>query len=186
MLGISLSYEPEHGVYIDCECIDETAEVLLQQIFEKKRVVFHNAKFDLAFFEYHFGFKFPRFEDTMLLHYMLDETPGTHGLKQLALKYTPYGDYEKGMYEWIDDYCRRNGVLKGSFTWDLIPFETIQDYAAMDAVCTYLLFEKFENALVKNDRLYGVYRDILIPACRFLTDIQDHGVPFDKERLQTS
>ena len=186
MLGISLSYEEEHGAYIDCECIDETAEVLLQQIFDKKRVVFHNAKFDLAFFEYHFRFKFPRFEDTMLLHYMLDENPGTHGLKQLSLKYTPYGDYEKGMYEWIDDYCRRNGILKGSFTWDLIPFETMQDYAAMDAVCTYLLFQKFENALVKNDRLYGVYKDILLPACRFLTDIQDHGVPFDKERLQTS
>ena len=44
----------------------------------------------------------------------------------------------------------------------------------------------FENALVKNARLYGVYKDILLPACRFLTDIQDIGVPFDKERLQTS
>ena len=186
MLGISLSYEEEHGAYIDCECIDEKAEGLLQQLFDKKRVVFHNAKFDLAFFEYHFGFKFPRFEDTMLLHYMLDENPGTHGLKQLSLKYTPYGDYEKGMYEWMDDYCRRNGILKGSFTWDLIPFDVMKDYAAMDAVCTFLLFQKFENALVKNDRLYGVYKDILLPACRFLTDIQDIGVPFDKERLQTS
>ena len=186
MLGISLSYEEEHGAYIDCECIDEKAEGLLQQLFDKKRVVFHNAKFDLAFFEYHFGFKFPRFEDTMLLHYMLDENPGTHGLKQLSLKYTPYGDYEKGMYEWMDDYCRRNGILKGSFTWDLIPFDIMKDYAAMDAVCTFLLFQKFENALVKNDRLYGVYKDILLPACRFLTDIQDIGVPFDKERLQTS
>ena len=68
----------------------------------------------------------------------------------------------------------------------LIPFDIMQDYAAMDAVCTFLLFQKFENALVKNDRLYGVYRDILLPACRFLTDIQDSGVPFDKERLQTS
>ena len=186
MLGISLSYEPEHGAYISTDCIDEKAEGLLQQLFDKKRVVFHNAKFDLAFFEYHFGFNFPRFEDTMLLHYMLDENPGTHGLKQLSLKYTPYGDYEKGMYEWIDDYCRRNGILKGSFTWDLIPFEIMQDYAAMDAVCTFLLFQKFENALVKNSRLYGVYKDILIPGCRFLTDIQDTGVPFDKERLQTS
>ena len=185
-LGISLSYEEEHGAYIDCECIDEKAEGLLQQLFDKKRVVFHNAKFDLAFFEYHFRFKFPRFEDTMLLHYMLDENPGTHGLKQLSLKYTPYGDYEKGMYEWMDDYCRRNGILKGSFTWDLIPFDVMKDYAAMDAVCTFLLFQKFENALVKNDRLYGVYKDILLPACRFLTDIQDIGVPFDKERLQTS
>ena len=78
----------------------------------------------------------------MLLHYMLDENPGTHGLKQLSLKYTPYGDYEKGMYDWIDEYCRRTGILKGSFTWDMIPFDIMKDYAAMDAVCTFLLFGK--------------------------------------------
>ena len=52
----------------------------------------------MAFFEYHFNFKFPKFEDTMLLHYLIDENPGGHGLKELALKYTPYGDYEKPMY----------------------------------------------------------------------------------------
>ena len=186
MLGISISYEPEHGAYITTDIIDEEAEQKLQELFNKKRVVFHNAKFDIAFFEYHFGFKFPRFEDTMLMHYMFDENPGTHGLKQLSLKYTPYGDYEKPMYDWIDEYCRRNGILKGSFTWDMIPFEVMKDYAAMDAVCTFLLFQKFENALTKNDRLYGVYKDILIRGCRFLTDIQDNGVPFDKERLQKS
>ena len=186
MLGISISYEPEHGAYITTDIIDEEAEQKLQELFNKKRVVFHNAKFDIAFFEYHFGFKFPRFEDTMLMHYMFDENPGTHGLKQLSLKYTPYGDYEKPMYDWIDEYCRRNGILKGSFTWDMIPFEVMKDYAAMDAVCTFLLFQKFEKALTKNDRLYGVYKDILIRGCRFLTDIQDNGVPFDKERLQKS
>jgi len=186
MLGISISYEPEHGAYITTDIIDEEAEQKLQELFNKKRVVFHNAKFDIAFFEYHFGFKFPRFEDTMLMHYMFDENPGTHGLKQLSLKYTPYGDYEKPMYDWIDEYCRSNGILKGSFTWDMIPFEVMKDYAAMDAVCTFLLFQKFENALTKNDRLYGVYKDILIRGCRFLTDIQDNGVPFDKERLQKS
>ena len=186
MLGLSLSYEPEHGAYIDTDCVDEEAEKLLQELFNSKRVVFHNAKFDLAFFEYHFGFEFPNFEDTMLLHYMLDENPGTHGLKQLSLKYTPYGDYEKAMYEWVDDYCRKNGILKGSFTWDMIPFEVMKYYAAMDAVCTFLLFQKFNTALVKNDRLYGVYKNILLKGTRFLTDIQDNGVPFDKERLQKS
>ena len=183
MLGISMSYEPEHGAYIDCNCIDEKAEELLQLIFDKKRVVFHNAKFDIAFFEYHFGFKFPRFEDTMLMHYMLDEQPGTHGLKQLTLKHTPYGDYEKPMYQWIEDYRKRTGILKDSFSWDMIPFDIMKDYAAMDAVCTFLLFQKFEAALVKNEKMYSVYRDILIEGCRFLIDAQDYGVPFNKDRL---
>ena len=186
ILGMSISYEPDHGAYIDTECVDEEVEELLQKLFNKKRVVFHNAKFDLAFFEYHFNFKFPKFEDTMLLHYMLDENPGTHGLKQLSLKYTPYGDYEKPMYDWMADYCRRNGILKNQFTWDMIPFEIMKDYAALDAVCTFLLFQKFEKPLLTNTRLYGVYRDILIPGCRFLTDIQDTGVPFDKGRLEKS
>jgi len=186
ILGMSISYEPDHGAYIDTECVDEEVEELLQELFTKKRVVFHNAKFDLAFFEYHFNFKFPRFEDTMLLHYMLDENPGTHGLKQLSLKYTPYGDYEKPMYDWMADYCRRNGILKNQFTWDMIPFDIMKDYAALDAVCTFLLFQKFEKPLLTNERLYGVYRDILIPGCRFLTDIQDTGVPFDKGRLEKS
>ena len=186
MLGISMSYEPEHGAYIDFNCIDEKAEELLQLIFDKKRVVFHNAKFDIAFFEYHFGFKFPRFEDTMLMHYMLDEQPGTHGLKQLTLKHTPYGDYEKPMYQWIEDYRKRTGILKDSFSWDMIPFDIMKDYAAMDAVCTFLLFQKFEAALVKNEKMYSVYRDILIEGCRFLIDAQDYGVPFNKDRLMKS
>tara|TARA_Y100000114_G_scaffold135496_1_gene136361 strand:- start:4153 stop:6438 length:2286 start_codon:yes stop_codon:yes gene_type:complete len=186
MLGISLSYEAEHGAYIDCDCIDEQAENLLQQLFDKKRVVFHNAKFDIAFFEYHFGFKFPRFEDTMLMHYMLDEQPGTHGLKQLTLKHTPYGDYEKPMYQWIEDYRKRTGILKDSFTWDMIPFDIMKDYAAMDAVCTFILFQKFENAIVKNPKMYSVYKDILLEGCRFLIDAQDNGVPFDKDRLMKS
>jgi len=88
MLGFSLSYEPEHGAYVAADCIDEKAEQMMQELFNKKRVVFHNAKFDLGFFEFHFGFKIPRFEDTMLLHYCIDEQPRTHKLKQLSLKYT--------------------------------------------------------------------------------------------------
>ena len=117
---------------------------------------------------------------------MLDEQPGTHGLKQLTLKHTPYGDYEKPMYQWIEDYRKRTGILKDSFSWDMIPFDIMKDYAAMDAVCTFLLFQKFEAALVKNEKMYSVYRDILIEGCRFLIDAQDYGVPFNKDRLMKS
>ena len=46
----------------------------------------------------------------MLMHYMLDEQPGTHGLKQLTKTYTIW-DYEKPMYQWIEDY-RKNRYTK--------------------------------------------------------------------------
>jgi DNA polymerase I-like protein with 3'-5' exonuclease and polymerase domains len=183
MLGFSLSYEKDKGAYVLTDIIDDEVERLMQKIFDSKQVVFHNAKFDLAFFEYHFGFKFPNFHDTMLLHYCLEEQPGTHGLKQLAMKYTPYGDYEKPLQDWIDAYRKSHRILKADFQWDVIPYEIMKDYAAMDAVCTLLIFEKLYPAVRKNNKLWSVYENILIPACRFLTDMQDVGVPFDTERL---
>ena len=182
MLGISLSYNGKCGAYIDTHCFDDGTESLLQTLFDKKTVVFHNAKFDMAFFEYHFNFKFPQFEDTMLLHYLIDENPGGHGLKQLSLKYTPFGDYEKPMYEWIDQYRKEHGVLKDQFTWDSIPFDVMKTYAAMDAVCTFLIYEKFVK-IKQNPKLKSVYENILIPGTRFLIDTQDNGVPFDRTRL---
>lgn len=186
MLGISLSYKKNHGAYISTDCIDETSEKLLQELFNKKRVVFHNSKFDIAFFRYHFGFKFPNFDDTMLMHYTLNENPGTHGLKQLALKFTPYGDYEKPMYDWIEAYRKRNGLLKNDFTWDMIPFDIMQEYAAYDAVCTYLIYEEFLPYMQKNKKLGNVYYNILLPATEFLLDVESNGVPFDRERLVKS
>jgi len=182
MLGISLSFDGERGAYIDTDCFDEETERLLQELFHKKIVVFHNAKFDMAFFEYHFHFKFPRFEDTMLLHYLIDENPGGHGLKQLTLKFTPYGDYEKPMYEWIDQYRKENGILKDQFNWGDIPFDVMKTYAAMDAMATFLLYEKFIK-IKQNPKLLWVYENILIPGTRFLIDTQDNGVPFDRKRL---
>ena len=182
MLGISISYDGKRGAYIDTDCFDDTTEQLLQQLFSKKTVVFHNAKFDMAFFEYHFNFKFPSFEDTMLLHYLVDENPGGHGLKQLAIKHTQYGDYEKPMYEWIDQYRKEHGVLKDQFTWDSIPFDVMKTYAAMDALVTFILYEKL-LVVKKNEKLRRVYDEILIPGTRFLIDTQDNGVPFDRTRL---
>ena len=184
MLGFSMSYKKEHGVYVDTECIDDKAEQMMQELFNKKRVVFHNAKFDLQWFEYHFNFEFPNFEDTMLMHYMFDENPGTHGLKQLAMNHTPYGDYEAELDNYIQEYKKRTGILKADFSYSMIPFETMKYYAAMDAVVTFLLFEKFEKAILKNDKLYWVYKNLLIEGVRFLKDVESNGVPFDRTRLE--
>ena len=185
ILGISLCYDGHRGAYISTDCFDEETEELLQKLFNAKTVVFHNAKFDMAFFEYHFNFKFPKIEDTMLLSYLVNENPGNHGLKTLAIKYTPYGDYEKPMYDWMDNYRKENGILKNDFQWGSIPFDVMKTYAAMDALCTYLIYDKFKK-IKQNTKLKWVYDNILIPGTRFLMDAQDNGVPFDKTRLYKS
>jgi DNA polymerase I-like protein with 3'-5' exonuclease and polymerase domains len=183
MLGFSMSYEPDHGIYCDSDVIDVDVESKMQELFRLKTVVFHNAKFDLQWFEYHFGFVFPKFEDTMLMHYMFDENPGTHGLKQLAMNHTPYGDYEKPLSDWSEQYRKAHGVLKADFSYDLIPFDIMKNYAAMDAVVTFLLYEKMRAAIEKNNKLKWVYENILLEGCNFLKQVESNGVPFDRDRL---
>jgi DNA polymerase I-like protein with 3'-5' exonuclease and polymerase domains len=184
VLGISLCYERDHGAYISSDCITEAVAELLQELWYKKTVVFHNAKFDRPMLTYHFGWLFPNYEDTMLLHYLIDENPGGHGLKQLALKHTKYGDYEKPMYDFIEEYRKKHGVLKDDFTFDLIPFDIIKTYAAIDSVVTFLIYCILKPAVMKNKRLLWVYDNILIPGSTFLEKIQDNGVPFDPDRLR--
>lgn len=183
VLGISLCYERDHGAYILSDAITDAVSDLLQQLFLKKTVIFHNAKFDRGMLTYHFGWIFPDYEDTMLLHYCIDENPGNHGLKSLALALTIYGDYEKPLQDFITEYCRKNGVLKADFTYDLIPFEIIKTYAAIDSVVTFLIYCKLKPAVMKNEKLLWIYDNILIPGSTFLETIQDTGVPFDYERL---
>ena len=184
MLGMSLCYDGQTAAYISTDCIDFQGRIekKLQKLFNEKTVIFHNAKFDLAWFEYHFGFTFPKIEDTMLLSYLINENPGHHGLKALALKYTPYGDYEKPMHDWIDNYRKENRILKGEFNYQEVPFDVMKTYAAMDALVTFKLFEKFIK-VKENQKLAWVYENLLLPGTRFLLNIQENGVPFDKTRL---
>lgn len=184
VLGISLCYERDHGAYISADCITEAVSELLQELWNKKTVIFHNAKFDRGMLTYHFGWEFPVYEDTMLIHYLIDENPGNHGLKQLALKHTKYGDYEKPMYEFIEEYKRKHGITKDQFTFDLIPFDIIKTYAAIDSVVTFLIYCILKPAIIKNKKLLWVYDNILIPGSTFLEKVQDNGVPFDAERLR--
>ena len=184
VLGISISFKKDWGAYIDANCFTEEVTKLFQVLLNKKTVVFHNAKFDIPFIEHHLDVKFKKYEDTMLLHYCLDENPGTHGLKQLALKMTEYGDYESELYNFMADFIKRNRLLKRDFKWEFIPFETMTPYAATDSVVTLIIFSKLAKAVAANPKLNKVYREILLPACTALIEIQQNGVPFDPERLE--
>jgi len=184
VLGISLAYENNRGYYISSDCITEKASDLLQVIFNKTKVVFHNAKFDISFFKYHFGWEFSDdFDDTMLMHYVLDERVGTHGLKELAIIYTDLGDYDKPLQQYKVDYCNRHGIPINDFTYDLVPFDMLGTYAATDAIATIRLFSLFKDKVYKSEMLSKAYKKLLIEGTKFLIKVENNGVPFDKERL---
>jgi DNA polymerase I-like protein with 3'-5' exonuclease and polymerase domains len=187
VLGISISYKAKHGRYISCDALDEDNLALLQEIFNTFYIVFHNMKFDYKMINYHFGLEFNRAKvhDTMVMHYVLDENDG-HGLKPLALKYTDYGDYDTPLDDFKKQYCATHGILAESFTYDLIPFDIISDYAAIDTAVTLALFHKFWPVVQKNPKLLNVYNTLLIPGTLFLMDMEEVGIPIDRERMQAA
>ena len=187
VLGISISYKLNHGRYISSDAINERSLETLQKILDKYQIVFHNRKFDEKMLRYHFGLNFKDdCDDTMVEHYVLDEAEGTHGLKALAIKHTNYGDYDKKLEEFKDYYCKQHGVLHDDFTYDLIPFNIISEYAAIDTAVTLELHKKFRPVIKKNAKLEYVYTNILIPGVKFLMVMEEQGIPMDKQRLEAS
>jgi DNA polymerase I-like protein with 3'-5' exonuclease and polymerase domains len=185
VLGISLCGKLRKAAYISSDAIDERVYNVLQRIFLKYKTVFHNSKFDLKMLEYHFGFEFREdYDDTLLMHYLLDETQGTHGLKQLAIKYTKFGDYDKALDEYKKGYCKQHKIKEAEFSYDLIPFDIISEYAAIDTAATLELYFLFKPLIDKNPKLLNVYRNLLVPASTALKEIEENGIPLCPNRLE--
>ena len=184
VLGVSLTYKAKQGRYITTDCMDEDCIELLQKIADQFETIFHNMKFDYKMIKYHLGIDFPRdkVHDTMVMHYALDETD-SHGLKQLALKYTDYGDYDSALDEFKRDYCSQHGLLQEQFSYDLIPFDIISEYASIDTAVTFELFHKFWPILQANQKLWWVYKNLLVDGTLFLMDMEEVGIPICKDRM---
>lgn len=187
VLGMSMSYKKKHGRYIITDILDIRHTEVIQQILEKYTIVFHNMKFDYKMLAYHLGLNFNRaaVHDTMVMHYVLDETD-SHGLKQLALKYTDYGDYDSELSTFKKEYCTKQGILEEDFSFEYIPYEIISKYASIDTAVTLELFEKFWPIVSKNPKLQWVYEQLLVRGTLFLMDMEEVGIPIHRERMEAA
>lgn len=187
ILGISFAYKPGHGRYVSTDILSDEHIQVIQDIFDNYQIVFHNRKFDQKMLAYHFGFKFmPDCDDTMVEHYVLDESTGTHGLKLLAIKHTQYGEYDKALDDFREEYCKTHGIVKEDFTYDLIPFDIISIYAAIDTAVTLELHNLFKPIINKNLKLKWVYDNLLIPGTVALMDMEEVGIPMSEARLRAA
>jgi len=176
VLGIALSTKSHEGIYVTAEVAEIYIEELAQ-IFKEKICIFHNSKFDMSFLKYEFGFEFPRFEDTMLLHYCLEETVGTHGLKPLALRFTDLGDYEKELDDYKKTFARKNKIKLEDFNYGMLPVDILAPYACKDADGTFQLYDKFYPLVSENEKFSKLYEEILKPATTSLAELENNGGP---------
>jgi DNA polymerase I-like protein with 3'-5' exonuclease and polymerase domains len=180
ILGIAMTTETMKGVYIQCDCIDEEIEELLQRLFDAKTLVFHNAKFDIKWLQYHFNFRFKNWHDVMLQHYLLNETE-LHDLKSLSMKYTKMGEYDHELEAFKTQYMKTHKIKVADFSYESIPFDIMWKYAAADTDATLRLFNKF-NPIIQS-HFKELYNSIMLRGAQFLLDIEEMGVPFSKEYL---
>ena len=68
-------------------------------------------------------------------------------------------------HDWIDNYRKEHRILKNEFRWEEIPFDIMKTYAAMDALVTFKLFEKFIK-IKENEKLAWVYKNLLVAHTR--------------------
>lgn len=182
VIGIAFSTQPHEGYFVAKNIINVFKQEI-QDVFNKVKCVFHNAKFDMRFLHKEFGFVFPDFEDTILLHYTLKEDVGTHGLKDLALKYTDLGPYEDELNEYKKSYCKQHKIKLEAFNYGMVPRAILSKYACKDGDATSQLFIKFRPLVAKNEKLENVYTNILKRATRALIKLEDTGGPISIDVL---
>lgn len=183
ILGIAISTRPHQGIYVSIEIVNRHLN-WFHELFKNRLCIFHNAKFDMGFMEYELGFEFPRFEDTMMLHYTLEEAVGTHGLKSLAMRFTDLGDYERALDDYKKTWARQNKVKLADFNYGMLPSDILAPYACKDADATFQLYVKFIAIVDKNPEFTKLYSTILKPATIALKRLERNGGPVDRKMVQ--
>lgn len=182
ILGIAMSTKPHQGLYITIDIVNKHKEWFFN-LFSSKKVIFHNAKFDTAYMEHELGFEFPDFEDTMMLHYCLEESVGTHGLKPLAMRFTDLGDYERDLDDYKKTWCRKNKIKLSDFNYGMLPSDILAPYGCKDADATFQLYTKFKPLVDNSEHFSSLYENILMPATKALKTLERNGGPINKKQV---
>lgn len=182
MLCVGLAWEKgQAGVIGEQALQSKQVWGRLIRLFRRSRLVGHNGKFDLAGLYPHTG-PLELWFDTMLAHYALDERPGTHGLKVLAVERLGAPAY--------DDEIKRFVPRGGNYA--AIPREILYKYNALDVACTWNLYELFSAELdapttdewpypdlpVKSLR---DWHDFLVEASNQLMYLELNGITVDQQ-----
>lgn len=147
---------------------------LIKELFNNENVakIAHNAKFDLHICKlYDFWPVSGKLDDTMLMAHLLDEQRKV-GLKGLV---DDYFNNLSGYEDELKPYKNK---------WGEIPLQILSKYAGTDTDATLRLKTQFENELLKDLRVYTVYRNLQIPALRALQEMEFTGMLIDRDSLE--
>lgn len=161
--------------FLDMEDRDKTYAIKwLRSILQDKTInkIAQNMKFDSGYMKGQFGIDTENWHsDTMLAHFLLDETKKRHGLSSMTWKYIPrLGGYDST----VEASGGAGHVVDGNILYQ---------YNAADVDATFRLHNIFMRMLGRENQLF-LYHNILMPAARELFNMEFYGVKFDKEYIE--
>jgi len=179
--GIGFSCESGSGYFVPIDHKEspfndnpDIIRKLSKHIFSNKHVVKigQNIKYDMHMLM-NYGCQFcGTIHDTMFMHYVLDENRG-HDLGTISLKYTNYGEYWKEV--------QQLGLHAGKSTD--IDIKKLGEYCVIDADATLISFLAMKAELIRDKKLWNVYKSLLIPAMWCMLEAERRGMTIDLKRL---
>lgn len=171
ILSVAL-WNGKFGVVIPEELAEtpESAE-LIERLCRDCIVVCHNGTFDMPYLSKRLGINVYHHEDTLLMHFVLDNLAGEHGLKPLARRWLRAADWDSDA----------KSYLKHGAYFENIPREKLYKYNLFDTVYTYKLYEYFLPHL-KNSGKYDYYH-YRMQVTKVLNDVQMNGVAVSLDAL---
>lgn len=164
ILSIAL-WNGKFGVVIPEELAETgKAAELIKRLCDTCTVICHNGTFDMPYLSKRLGIHVYHHEDTLLMHFVLDNLAGEHGLKPLARRWLRAEDWDSDA----------KSYLKGGAYFENIPHEKLYKYNLMDVVWTFKLYEYF-LPMLKNSGKYDYYR-YRMQVTKVLNDVQMNGV----------
>jgi len=162
ILSIAL-WNGKFGVVIPEE-LAETAESadLIERLCRDCIVVCHNGTFDMPYLSKRLGINVYHHEDTLLMHFVLDNLAGEHGLKPLARRWLRAADWDSDA----------KSYLKHGAYFENIPRDKLYRYNIYDVYWTYELYKYFKQMVDKAPDFYKHRMRVT----RVLHDIQMNGV----------
>lgn len=171
ILSIAL-WNGKFGVVIPEELAEtDKATELIKRLCDTCTVICHNGTFDMPYLSKRLGIRVYHHEDTLLMHFVLDNLAGEHGLKPLARRWLRAEDWDSDA----------KSYLKGGAYFENIPREKLYEYNLADVVWTYKLYEYF-LPMLKNSGKYDYYR-YRMQVTKVLNDVQMNGVAVSLEAL---
>ena len=141
---------------------------LIGEAIRGKKVIAHNGKFDLLWSWVRYRVLPKLGDDTMLLHYLLDEN-SSHKLKYLCSMIFHVPDWSLDLTgEW----------------WLRYPMRQVAKYLGRDLFYTRKLRDHLVAEIRKDPALYRFYRRILKPAYEMYVEVEDNGMYLHRENYK--